>query len=833
MEDEANVCLKDSFFQAKQWLSSDKIATAEQRRALVTSHRSCLSPPVQALVYSPVRQWIDAREQPQNLPAEPLHHSPSFLLCKEKEDTFDVVVLDFGRLDPASEVLVEEEHAVISTVTAYFKAAAAASFLQLAEEETSPQEDVVFTQRKRKQEELKRNMTREEREEELSRSLEEMGRIEAVAMLLIRASLPMHSTCLSSSASFARLLPIFAPHEERVMHIWESSLASSSSSSSSTLEAMLLIVPFVERALVNVHHLVKMVQGANGKARKEERKGEKEDVAGVERLALKDLLATPQLRAVFNENQLMVMRALIATPLGLNLRNIAWHGFFSPEEVWSGFLSLIMVSTLSLWPDVHRFIRSNIKNNNKQKRSKEEEDDDDEEEKIKEIWTKGRQRLLSAEEVSVPYEKMMQRTNQRLSFFSCSSSSSETSIDEKTERDQMREIIENSFFPIHQNRQLYLSAVDAFFLEHDYHRCLVYLLPALEHSIRRVFVAVNNCPIQLLDAVMYDYYTTLDILVAETLEWSEDGSKNHVCEEIGEGAMRALWDLCICPEGPRLRDRISHGEIEPNAISHLLCEHVLALAIHLCSRYHLPSSQFQLQERHYDRFFRSYISTFHTQSILIHKLCSFSEEWRAFSLLSNEPTEEGEGETIKIEKQEGEVLPTDLEERTSVQRAKCLFVNAPTEEKDETQVLLEDLYRLPTLYLSSSQLQCIACLRKVISISRKILAKITERYVELKQLIESRRARSRQRNSYEKLTQCLPFFSAVLRLVGIAVVQALFQCSPAPDKCVNPKDIKLYTQMFVCLEKTFSTLESNKWEEAKTFSLLFFKDQNKTARLFL
>ena len=61
---------------------------------------------------------------------------------------------------------------------------------------------------------------------------------------------------------------------------------------------------------------------------------------------------------------------------------------------------------------------------------------------------------------------------------------------------------------------------------------------------------------------MYDYYTTLDVIVGPTVEAT--GRPNLLRRELGDPGMAALWDLFVCPEGPRLRDRISHGVRQPH-----------------------------------------------------------------------------------------------------------------------------------------------------------------------------------------------------------------------------------------------------------------------------
>jgi hypothetical protein len=60
----------------------------------------------------------------------------------------------------------------------------------------------------------------------------------------------------------------------------------------------------------------------------------------------------------------------------------------------------------------------------------------------------------------------------------------------------------------------------------------------------------------LTAAVMFDYYSTLDVMIAERLE---SGEVNRIREEIGDGALVAIADFFTAPDGPRIRDRMSHG----------------------------------------------------------------------------------------------------------------------------------------------------------------------------------------------------------------------------------------------------------------------------------
>ncbi|KAK2531473.1 hypothetical protein Q9233_005725 [Columba guinea] len=48
---------------------------------------------------------------------------------------------------------------------------------------------------------------------------------------------------------------------------------------------------------------------------------------------LRDLLASEQLAVIFGQAVMNVLRVFIGSPYGLNLRNVLWHGFASPQEI--------------------------------------------------------------------------------------------------------------------------------------------------------------------------------------------------------------------------------------------------------------------------------------------------------------------------------------------------------------------------------------------------------------------------------------------------------------------------------------------------------------------
>ncbi|KAJ7401140.1 endoplasmic reticulum membrane-associated RNA degradation protein-like [Pitangus sulphuratus] len=61
---------------------------------------------------------------------------------------------------------------------------------------------------------------------------------------------------------------------------------------------------------------------------------------------LRDLLTSEQLAVVFGQAVMDVLRIFIGSPYGLNLRNVLWHGFASPQEIPANLEENAEASTL-------------------------------------------------------------------------------------------------------------------------------------------------------------------------------------------------------------------------------------------------------------------------------------------------------------------------------------------------------------------------------------------------------------------------------------------------------------------------------------------------------
>uniref|UniRef100_A0A8D2GIL9 Uncharacterized protein n=1 Tax=Theropithecus gelada TaxID=9565 RepID=A0A8D2GIL9_THEGE len=77
-------------------------------------------------------------------------------------------------------------------------------------------------------------------------------------------------------------------------------------------------------------------------------------------------------------------------------------------------------------------------------------------------------------------------------------------------------------------------------------------------------------------------YTTFDEILAKHLN---DGKINQLPLFLGEPAMEFLWDFLNHQEGPRIRDHLSHGEINLHEFSKETTNQLLAFSVVLLLRF--------------------------------------------------------------------------------------------------------------------------------------------------------------------------------------------------------------------------------------------------------
>lgn len=143
------------------------------------------------------------------------------------------------------------------------------------------------------------------------------------------------------------------------------------------------------------------------------------------------------------------------------------------------------------------------------------------------------------------------------------------------------ELVQVSNFVFESMVPFWMAALTAF-KQSRYADCVILLLPQLEAGLRLLFTTTNKCPNRLLTAEPSALYTTFDEMLKKHLDNEEINQLPSVLEE---PAMEFLWDFLNHQEGPRIRDHLSHGEINLKTFPRELANQIVAFAITLLCRF--------------------------------------------------------------------------------------------------------------------------------------------------------------------------------------------------------------------------------------------------------
>ncbi|XP_016832532.1 endoplasmic reticulum membrane-associated RNA degradation protein isoform X7 [Cricetulus griseus] len=210
---------------------------------------------------------------------------------------------------------------------------------------------------------------------------------------------------------------------------------------------------------------------------------------------LRDLLASAELSQVFGHAVMDVLKVFIGSPCGLNLRNVLWHGFASPQDIPPKYCSTMLLLTAGLGQLLKSYLHQT---------------------KVT-LAHRPFATLTNLEDVivfpGVTYEVLS----------------------------ALEKVMTESAFLLKIMLPYWEMAVTKFKL-HRFADCTMLLLSQLEAGLRRVFAAVNKCPDRLL---------TAEILAKHL----KDGNINQLPHFLGDPAMEeaAIQFLVSLAEGYRSR----------------------------------------------------------------------------------------------------------------------------------------------------------------------------------------------------------------------------------------------------------------------------------------
>ncbi|KAB0402973.1 hypothetical protein E2I00_012561 [Balaenoptera physalus] len=282
--------------------------------------------------------------------------------------------------------------------------------------------------------------------------------------------------------------------------------------------------------------------------------------------------------------------------------------------------------------------------------------------------------------------------------------------------------------------------------------CAILLLVQLETGLRKVFATVNKCPKRLLTAESTALYTTFDEILAKHLN---DGKINQLPLFLGEPAMEFLWDFLNHQEGPRLRDRLSHGEISLPEFPKEAANQLLAFSFVLLLRF--------IDE--------DLLSVFKQEKAAVRALVSVAEAYGARC-----------HPVSQLKKQQEKAAVRALVSVAEAYGARCHPVSQLKKQVLGTLALscrwpqlLRELCSIPvrTLFCPRAVLEVLAVLRKIGAHCRRVCGQVAACVELRRRQWEDRSLRSRQRRNYLRLVHSIKLLSPMLYLILLLIALEL------------------------------------------------------------
>ncbi|XP_039076958.1 endoplasmic reticulum membrane-associated RNA degradation protein isoform X6 [Hyaena hyaena] len=491
---------------------------------------------------------------------------------------------------------------------------------------------------------------------------------------------------------------------------------------------------------------------------------------------LRDLLTSQELAQVFGQSVMDVLKVFIGSPHGLNLRNILWHGFASPQEIPPKYCSMLLLLTAGLGQLLRSYLQQT---------------------KFALVHRPFRV-LPNLEDLAV----FPDVTSEVLSV--------------------LEEVMKKSTFILKIMLPYWEDALIKF-KSHRFADCAMLVLAQLETGLRRVFATINTCPQRLLTAEESTaLYTTFDEILAKHLN---DGKVNQLPLFLGEPAMEFLWDFLNHQEGPRVRDHLSHGEISFPEFPKAAANQLLAFSTVLLLRFIDEGLLSVLKEKAVVKSLvalaEGYSAHFHPvsqlkkqvlsceKSIEIWPLLSFPEEAEEAARLGHSETDACNSLVTEIVSELCHHLPENLRVASDVD-------SLPVEKWP--QVIRELCGTpVPTLFCPRTVLEVLTLLRNISTHCARVSSQVATSAERRQQQWVERRLRSRQRQTYLHMLSSIKLLSPVLYLILLLIALELVNIHVVCGKTTYEYQqyLKFLKSLLRYMENlgVFTSPERNKWRE--------------------
>nr|KAF6504968.1 ER membrane associated RNA degradation [Rousettus aegyptiacus] len=288
-----------------------------------------------------------------------------------------------------------------------------------------------------------------------------------------------------------------------------------------------------------------------------------------------------------------------------------------------------------------------------------------------------------------------------------------------------------------------------------------------------------------------------------------------------------LWDFLNHQEGPRVRDRLSHGEVSLPGFPKEITDQLLAFSVVLLLRFVDEDVASVFKEKaavkSLVRLAEGYSARFHPLARLKKQVLSCERSLRVWPLLPL--PEEAARETAGLEgNSETNACNSLILRLTSdlyhhLPENHCVFTGLDNLPIDKCPRLLPELcsIRVPTLFCPRAVLEVLAVLqnigRRCAQVSRQVAASWEQRH---QQWVE-KRLRSRQRRNYLCMSSSVKLLSPTLYLILLLIALELVNIHMVHGK--NAHEYQQYLKFLKSLLQYTENLaahtspEKNKWVE--------------------
>ncbi|XP_075156933.1 endoplasmic reticulum membrane-associated RNA degradation protein-like [Haematobia irritans] len=266
------------------------------------------------------------------------------------------------------------------------------------------------------------------------------------------------------------------------------------------LEHTLLLTSLLESALSNIYHTE-----TNGRQPPH---------------LLKDLINTNELQNVFGLELTVLLRIIMGSPKSINLRNIIWHGFPKEFEIPCYYKSFLLAMMYSL----------------------------------------GR-KIISNHYVIVERPLVMDFSKALASI----GDEAKREITNIEYIEQKLNDIDNAFA---KDFIPYWLQLCSYYKNNENPIFIISVLPQIELLLRLHYKKINLIDVS---AKLDEYYITIDTIFEVDLKANNqsDGKERQSANKLldfksnpeFEGPFHLIYDVFLCPNGCRLRDKVSHGEV--------------------------------------------------------------------------------------------------------------------------------------------------------------------------------------------------------------------------------------------------------------------------------